>query len=70
MEAELHDLQTQIQNFEQRKGKLHHSLRSTKLKTNAEAGFKFYQSKSSSCKYNLQKARLKERIRGRLILKK
>jgi len=40
MEAELHDLETQIQNCEQRRGKLHHSLRSIKTeKQNVEAEF-------------------------------
>lgn len=42
MQAELQNLQTQINNFEQHKGKLHLSLRSTNTENqNAEAGFKF-----------------------------
>jgi len=37
MEAELHDLETQIQNCEQRRGKLHHSFGIKTEKQNVEA---------------------------------
>jgi len=66
MEAELR-LGNSNQNFEQRRGKLHHSYVRQSWNQNVEAEFKFYQSKSSSCKYNCRRPESKERIRGRFI---
>jgi len=43
-------LQTQIRILSNAK-ESYHSLRSTNAENKAEAGFKFYQSKSSSCKH-------------------
>jgi len=65
MEAELHDLQTQIKILSNARKVTHH-LRFAKWE-NAEAEFKFYQSKSSSCSTTCRRPESKERIRGRFI---